>query len=332
MKIIIPMAGLGKRMRPHTLTTPKPLIHLAGKSIVEHLVGEIASAVAQPIEEIAFVMGHFGPQAEEAVRESARRIGAESRIYYQEEPLGTAHAILCAAPSLNGPVVVAFADTIFYCSKPLDLQHDSIIWTKEVEDPSSFGVVLTDSSHKIKGFIEKPQTAVSNQAIIGIYFFKDGENLKNELQYLIDHDIRKGMEYQLTDALQNMMEKGLDFFNEPVDEWLDCGNKDATVATHTRVLEHQGHYVAPEAVIEDSVILPPCHIAAGVRISHSVVGPYVSIGNESRISNSILQESILQKKVQIENALIRQSMIGNEAGIRISANQLSLGDFSHFEC
>lgn len=326
------MAGLGKRMRPHTLTTPKPLIHLAGKSIVEHLVGEISSAVKQPVDEIAFIMGHFGKEAEDAVLESAKKIGAKGSIFYQEEPWGTAHAILCAAPVLHGPVVVAFADTIFYCSKPLDLNHDSVIWTMEVADPSAFGVVLTDPENRIKGFVEKPRTPVSRQAIIGIYFFKDGENLRNELQYLIDNNIRKGKEYQLTDALQNMMEKGLEFYSEPVDEWLDCGNKNATVATHTRVLEHQGHFVSPLAHVEDSVILPPCHIAAQVKIRHSVIGPHVSIGTECEIINSIIRETILQRKVQIENANIRQSMIGNEAGVRASANQFSLGDFSHFEC
>ena len=210
-------------MRPHTLTTPKPLIHLAGKTIVEHLIDEIALAVKEPVDEIAFIIGNFGEATENALKASASKIGAKGSIYHQEEALGTAHAILCASDSLQGPVVVAFADTLFFCQSKLNLDKDSIIWTKKVADPSAFGVVLTDPYNRITGFVEKPKTPVSNQAIIGIYFFKDGENLKKELQYLIDNDVRKGGEYQLTDALQNMMEKGLKFYSEPVDEWLDCG-------------------------------------------------------------------------------------------------------------
>lgn len=325
------MAGMGKRMRPHTLTTPKPLIHLAGKPIVEHLIDEIALAVKEPVDEIAFIIGNFGEATENALKTSAAKIGAKGSIYHQEEALGTAHAILCAADSLQGPVVVAFADTLFFCHNKLNLDKDSIIWTKKVPDPSAFGVVLTDPYNRITGFVEKPKTPVSNQAIIGIYFFKDGENLKRELQYLIDHDIRKGGEYQLTDALQNMMEKGLKFYSEPVDEWLDCGNKDATVATHTSVLQHIGHYVDPKAKVEESIIIPPCFIAADTEIRQSVIGPFVSVESGSRIQHAVLSETIIQKKSEVENMVLTKSMIGNEAYISTKVTSVNLGDFSRFE-
>ena len=259
------------------------------------------------------------------------KIGAKGSIYHQEEALGTAHAILCAADSLQGPVVVAFADTLFFCHNKLNLDKDSIIWTKKVPDPSAFGVVLTDPYNRITGFVEKPKTPVSNQAIIGIYFFKDGENLKRELQYLIDHDIRKGGEYQLTDALQNMMEKGLKFYSEPVDEWLDCGNKDATVATHTSVLQHIGHYVDPKAKVEESIIIPPCFIAADTEIRQSVIGPFVSVESGSRIQHAVLSETIIQKKSEVENMVLTKSMIGNEAYISTKVTSVNLGDFSRFE-
>lgn len=331
MRIIIPMAGMGKRMRPHTLTTPKPLIRFAGQSIVEHLIGQISQAVKEPIEEIAFITGHFGSKTENDLRQAAKNIGAKASIYYQEEALGTAHAILCAAPSLQGPVVVAFADTLFYCANQLNTAQDSVIWTKRVPDPSAFGVVLTDADQQITGFVEKPKTPVSDLAIIGIYFFKDGNNLKNELQYLIDHNIRKGNEYQLTDALQNMMEKGLRFYSEPVEEWLDCGNKEATVQTHARVLDHQGHFVDAAAKVELSVILPPCHIAAGAIVSHSVVGPYVTVDAGSRIERSVVSDTIVQKDARIENTVLRHSMIGNEASAQSEARMLNLGDFSGLE-
>lgn len=325
------MAGMGKRMRPHTLTTPKPLIRFAGKSIVEHLIGQISQAVKEPIEEIAFITGHFGAKTESDLRQAARNIGAKASIYYQEEALGTAHAILCAAPSLQGPLVVAFADTLFYCSNRLDTTQDSVIWTKRVPDPSAFGVVLTDADQRITGFVEKPKTPVSDLAIIGIYFFKDGENLRNELQYLIDHNVRKGNEYQLTDALQNMMEKGLRFYSEPVEEWLDCGNKEATVQTHARVLEHQGHSVDADAKVEQSVIVPPCHIAAGAVISHSVVGPYVTVDAGSKIERSVVSDTIVQQNASIENTVLRHSMIGNEAYAQSEVRMLNLGDFSGSE-
>lgn len=325
------MAGMGKRMRPHTLTTPKPLIRFAGKSIVEHLIGQISQAVKEPIEEIAFITGHFGAKTESDLRQAARNIGAKASIYYQEEALGTAHAILCAALSLQGPLVVAFADTLFYCSNRLDTTQDSVIWTKRVPDPSAFGVVLTDADQRITGFVEKPKTPVSDLAIIGIYFFKDGENLRNELQYLIDHNVRKGNEYQLTDALQNMMEKGLRFYSEPVEEWLDCGNKEATVQTHARVLEHQGHSVDAGAQVEQSVIVPPCHIAAGAVISHSVVGPYVTVDAGSKIERSVVSDTIVQQNASIENTVLRHSMIGNEAYAQSEARMLNLGDFSGSE-
>ena len=331
MKIIIPMAGMGKRMRPHTLTTPKPLIHLAGKPIVEHLIDEIALAIKEPIDEIAFVIGHFGETTEQALVASAQKIGAKGSIYYQENALGTAHAILCAEKSLHGPVVVAFADTLFFCNSKLNLDKDSIIWTKKVSDPSAFGVVLADPFNRITGFVEKPKTPVSNQAIIGIYFFKDGENLKNELQYLIDNDIKKGTEYQLTDALQNMMEKGLKFYSEPVDEWLDCGNKDATVETHTSVLKHIGHHVDPGAIVEEAIIIPPCFIAAETEIRQSVVGPYVSVEKGSKIRHAVVSQSIIQKKSEVENTVLTKSMIGNEAYISTNVSSVNLGDFSRFE-
>ncbi|MEG1572358.1 MAG: sugar phosphate nucleotidyltransferase [Bacteroidales bacterium] len=334
MKIIIPMAGMGKRMRPHTLTTPKPLIHLAGKAIVEHLIEEIASVVKEPIDEVAFIVGHFGTEVEQTLLLAAQRIGAKGSIYYQEEALGTAHAILCAAPSLEGKVVVAFADTLFFAKFDISSDKEAIIWTHHVADPSAFGVVLTNENGQITGFKEKPATFVSDQAIIGIYYFKDGHNLASELQYLIDQDIRKGLEYQLTDALQNMMEKGMLFYSENVDEWLDCGNKDATVATNQRVLIHKTatQYIAPSVELKQSQIIPPCYIAQGVKIENSIVGPYVSIGENAIISHSVIDNSILQTSVNIQHCNLSNSMLGNSAKVKGKSCQLSLSDFSelHF--
>jgi len=204
MKIIIPMAGRGTRLRPHTLTVPKPLVEIAGKSIVQRLVEDLASAYDGTIEEIAFIIGDFGEQVEEELIALAESLGAKGSIYHQTEKLGTAHAILCAKDSLDGNVIVAFADTLFKSDFVLDTEQDGVLWVQKIDDPSAYGVVNLDEDGVITEFVEKPKTFVSDLAIIGIYYFKDANFLKNELQYLIDNDIKEKGEYQITNALENM--------------------------------------------------------------------------------------------------------------------------------
>ncbi|MFH0895876.1 MAG: nucleotidyltransferase family protein, partial [Bacteroidota bacterium] len=259
MKIIIPMAGMGKRMRPHTLTIPKPLLPVGGKPIVQRLVESIAAVTKEKIDEIAFVTGHFGTQVENELKEIAKRVGAKGSIHYQDDPMGTAHAVLCAADALQGKVVVAFADTLFRASFNMDEEKDGIIWVHKVDDPSSFGVVKLDENSFITDFIEKPAQPVSNLAIIGIYYFREGEKLKKELQFLVDNNYRVNGEFQLTDALENMKNKGTRFTTETVEEWLDCGNKNATVQTNQRILEFEKEdaLISPSAQITDSLIIKP---------------------------------------------------------------------------
>lgn len=329
MKIIIPMAGMGKRMRPHTLTVPKPLIPIAGKPIVQRLVEEIASVANDKIDEIAFIIGDFGVEVENTLISIAEQIGAKASIYYQTEALGTAHAIHCAAPSLEGNVVVAFADTLFKADFVLDSDTDSVIWVQKVKDPSAFGVVKINENNEITDFIEKPKEFVSDLAIIGIYYFKDGENLKNELAYLLDNKILVNGEYQLTDALENMKNKNLKFKPGQVKEWMDCGNKDATVNTNQRILEyHQNDdLISSTAVCENSVIIPPCYIGDNVIIKNSIVGPHVSLGHDTVVENTILSNSIVQTNSNILNLNIRNSMLGNSVDISATIEELSLGDF-----
>jgi glucose-1-phosphate thymidylyltransferase len=201
MKIIVPMAGRGSRLRPHTLTVPKPLVPVAGKPIVQRLVEDITKVCGEPVDEIAFIIGDFGDQVEKDLITVAEGLGAKGSIYHQEEALGTAHAILCAKDSLKGNVVVAFADTLFRADFTLDSSADGIIWVNQIDDPSAFGVVKLNQENVITDFVEKPVEFVSDLAIIGIYYFKDGAYLKDELQYLIDNDIKEKGEYQLTNAL-----------------------------------------------------------------------------------------------------------------------------------
>lgn len=325
------MAGMGKRMRPHTLTVPKPLIRVAGKSIVQRLVEDIVDICHEPVEEIAFVIGQFGSQVEEELIAIARSLGAEGKIFYQEEALGTAHAILCAEPSLKGKTIVAFADTLFRANFEISDDVDGVLWVKQIDDPSAFGVVQLNEYGEIIDFVEKPQAFVSDLAMIGVYYFKDGAYLKSELQYLIDNDIIKGGEYQLPDALKNMTDKGTRFVPGTVDEWLDCGNKNATVHSNQRVLENIGHQVS-SINSDNAQIIPPCYIAEDVEIVNSTVGPHVSIGKGSRIVNSKIENSILQEEVSVKNAGISNSMLGSHSSFEGSGQEhvadLSISDYS----
>ena len=330
MKIIIPMAGMGKRMRPHTLTIPKPLISIAGKPIVQRLSEGIVKVAGQEVDEIAFIIGDFGAEVEKTLIGIAESLGAKGSIYYQREALGTAHAINCAADSLQGNVIVAFADTLFDADFKLDAQKDGIIWTHKVEDPSAFGVVKKAADGVITDFVEKPAEFVSDEAIIGIYYFRDGENLQQELQYLMDNNIVKGGEYQLTDALENMKLKGLKFYSGQVNEWLDCGNKDATVYTNNRVLalNKDEKLLADSAKFTNTQIIQPCYIGEDVVVENSVIGPYVSIGNNTVIKNSVISNSIIGTDTQIEGGYINNSMLGNSVVYKKTAADLSIGDFS----
>jgi len=329
MKIIVPMAGRGSRLRPHTLTVPKPLIPIAGKPIVQRLVEDITRVCGQKVEEIAFVIGDFGAEVEKDLIAIAEGLGAKGSIYHQDEALGTAHAILCAKDSLEGPVVVAFADTLFRADFTLDANKDGIIWVQKVADPKAYGVIKMDENAVITDFIEKPEVFVSDLAIIGIYFFKDGVNLRSELQYLIDNDIKDKGEYQLTNALENMKVKGANFYPGKVAEWLDCGNPPAAIHANKRVLEYTDNQQDRVGLFqENATIIEPCYIGADVRLINCTVGPHVSIGDSTSISNSTLKNTIIQNNTTIQNADLEDSMIGNNVDYTGGTKRVSIGDYS----
>ncbi len=330
MNIVIPMAGMGKRMRPHTLTIPKPLIPIAGKSIVQRLIEDLVVVINKPINEIAFVIGDFGIEVEKSLLSIAQNIGAKGKIYYQHEPLGTAHAILCADDSLNGEVIVAFADTLFRTSSMIINDADAIIWVKTVDNPSQFGVVTVDNNNLITDFIEKPKNFVSNLAIVGIYYFKNAQILKNELKYLIDNNIRVNGEFQLTDALQSLKNRGLKLKAYTIDEWFDCGNKEATLNTTKRILEltPAENLIMPSAKIINSIIIPPSFIGINAVIENSIVGPYASIGKETYVNNCIIKESIVQRYSIIKNIITSRSIIGNYSEIIGDFKELNVGDYN----
>ena len=331
MNLIIPMAGRGSRLRPHTLTVPKPLVPVAGKPIVQRLVESLTAAFPGEVDEIAFVTGDFGEGVTSQLTEIAASVGARGRVYSQDTPLGTAHAILCAEESLSGPCLVAFADTLFKADFKFDPHaQEGIIWVQRVDDPSSFGVVQLNEEGIISDFVEKPTEWVSDLAIVGIYYFRDGAYLKRELQYLLDNNITDKGEFQLTNALENMKAKGTGFHPGYIEEWLDCGNKEAVVHANQRVLEIRPDEarIAPSAQLTNAVVIPPCFIGDHVHLENAVVGPHVSIGNRSRIENSVIKNSVIQSDTRIRNANLQNSMIGNLADYEGQPSDVSLGDYS----
>ncbi|MDC0468211.1 sugar phosphate nucleotidyltransferase [Bacteroidia bacterium] len=334
MNIIIPMAGIGKRMRPHTLTVPKPLLHIAGKPIVQRLVEDIAKVVNEPLNEIAFIVGpseqFFGKEIQAHLLDVAAKLGAKGSINVQHEALGTAHAIYQAKQALDGNVIVAFADTLFRADFKLDASVDGTIWVKEVEDPRAFGVVQLDDEGTIVNFVEKPENPESNLAIIGIYYFKDGASVLREIEYLLDNDIREKGEYQLTNVLDSLKNQGCKFVPGKVEEWWDCGNKNATINTNQRVLATISDevLVSDQITNEGSEIIEPCFIGKEVKLVNAKVGPYVSIGDGSVIENSTIENTIIYSHAHIQNASMKNSMIGNHVEYNGSAKELSLSDYS----
>ncbi|PKV48829.1 glucose-1-phosphate thymidylyltransferase [Aquimarina sp. MAR_2010_214] len=338
MKIIVPMAGRGSRLRPHTLTVPKPLIPVAGKPIVHRLVTDIAKVLGEPVEEIAFVLGDpafFGDDVVESLTTLAENLGAKASIYRQDQPLGTGHAIMCAKESLSGPAVIAYADTLIRADFNLDKNADSVIWVKQVDQPEAYGVVKLNDKNQIVELVEKPKDFVSDLAVIGIYYFKDVAVLKNELQYVLDNNIINGGEYQINDGIKRMMSNGKVFVTGQVDEWMDCGNKNVTVETNTRMLgflQNDGEHLVSNAVTqENSTVIAPCYLGEGVTLKNATVGPNVSIGNGCTVENATIKNSLIQTKTVIKNANLDNAMIGNNAVYDGNFTTVSIGDYSVLE-
>lgn len=332
MNIIIPMAGRGSRLRPHTLTDPKPLIRVAGKPMVQRIVEDLMAGISNKVEEVAFIIKEdFGKAVEEELTGIAAKLGAKGRIFYQNEPLGTAHAILCAKDCLKGNCIVVFADTLFKADFSFNTQEDGIIWVQKVEDPRPFGVIKLDENNVITDFVEKSPVFVSDLAIVGLYYVREGETLRDEMQFLLDNDIKDKGEYQLTNALENMRAKGFKFKHALIEEWLDCGNKDNVVYTNQRMLDikkSSEKLQADSVKLENSTIVEPCFIGENTVIKNSVVGPYVSVGNNSTIENCVINNTLIQSNSSVKNAVLSDSMIGNHVDYDEGKSDISVGDYT----
>ena len=339
MKIIVPMAGRGSRLRPHTLTIPKPLIPIAGKPIVHRLVTDIAKGLQQPIEEVAFILGDpafFGDDIVESLTQLAQSLGAKASIYRQDQPLGTGHAIMSAKPSLLGPAVIAYADTLIRAEFDLDSSADAMIWTKKVNHPEDYGVVKLNANNAIVELVEKPKIFVSDQAVVGIYYFKDVAVLKQKLQEVLDENVMNGGEYQINDGIKRMIAQGKIFRTGTVTEWMDCGNKDVTIETNSKMLsflyeDGNEQMIDSSVKLDNSKIIEPCYIGEAVVLKNAVIGPNVSIGDYCKIENSTLKNSLIQSYTTIKNANLEEAMIGNYVTFDGKFTKISIGDYSVLE-
>jgi glucose-1-phosphate thymidylyltransferase len=335
MKLIIPMAGRGSRLRPHTLTTAKPLIKIAGNSILLQLVKDAAKLADEPIEEMAFIIGDesfFGKEIISELNFLAREFNAKASIYRQRVPLGTGHAIMCAKESLHGKAMVIYPDTLIRFEEGFDKNSDAVIWTKEVKNPEAYGVIKLNKEGNIVDLVEKPKSSISNLAVIGLYYFKEIAQLKSQLQNVIEEKIIHSGEYQINDGLLKMISNGKVFKAGKVTEWLDCGNVKSSINSNQKMLDF--HYadkrplVSTDLKLINSKIIEPVYIDSGVVIENSTVGPHVSVYKNSKIFTSSIKNSILGEDSIISNANVSNSMIGNNCKYDGNYQSINIGDYS----
>jgi glucose-1-phosphate thymidylyltransferase len=324
MKAIIPVAGIGSRLRPHTHTQPKSLIPVAGKPILSHIVDQLIQA---GINDIVFVIGYLGDKVEQHISTHYPEVKAEFVI--QTTGKGIGHAIWLTKELINDEkeVFIVLGDTIFETDmeKVFNSEH-STLGVKKVEDPREFGVAELDDDKYISKLIEKPSIPKSNLALVGLYKIKETNILFDCLEYNIENDVKTQDEFHLTDALMCMVEKGVKFTTFQVDNWFDCGKKDIILQTNQLLLQRENAPQTDESEYENLIIVPPVHIAKGAQVRDSIVGPYVSIGEDAIVMRSIIDNSIIGPFSYLENVVLKNSLIGNDAALTGMVQSLNLGD------
>lgn len=323
MKVIIPVAGIGSKLRPHTHTQPKALVPVAGKPIISHIVDNLVSA---GMEEFIFIIGYLGDKVEEYIRRNYPFI--KVTFILQEPREGTGHAVWLAREHVQegDELMIALGDTIFDVNLGGVLsQSGSALGVKRVDDPRNFGVAETDGDGFIHHLIEKPAIPKSNLALVGLYKIKEGKMLMDALEENITRNIRSYNEFQLTDAIDVMIRKGAKIKTFPVENWYDCGNKESLLETNAVLLQKDVLH-PPSKSYPNTIIIPPVSIAPNCKISNSIIGPMVSIGDNTIINYSILSDSIIGSYSQLENAVLHQSVIGSDASLRGLSQSLNLGD------
>ena len=329
MKLIVPMAGRGTRVRPHSHVTPKPLLHVKGVSIVERIVDMFARVLPEVPDEGVFVLGpDFGEGIRDQLRAICERHDMTAQFAVQHTAEGTAHAVGAAGEHLNGNGVVVFADTLFAMEDTVDVgDADVIAWVKHVEDPRRFGIAVREGERVTK-LIEKPDDPVSNEALIGIYYVKELADLHDEINYLIENDVRgKGGEFQLTDAFDRLLQAGKLFKTASVSAWMDCGTIPALLETTGQILDRESDDLH-HGTVTDSVIHDPVYIGPGATVEGSVVGPHVSIEAGAEVIDSIVRDSIIFSEGCVKQSVLRDSIVGREALAEGKARVVNIGDHS----
>jgi glucose-1-phosphate thymidylyltransferase len=322
MKAIIPVAGIGSRLRPHTHTQPKALVPVAGKPILGHIIDSITEV---GITEFVFVIGYLGDKIQSYVTETYPQLNKSFVVQAQKEGIG--HAIWTAKELINeqDEVIIVLGDTIFDVNlkEVISLPY-SAVGLKKVEDPRNFGVVEMDEEGYITKLVEKPNIPKSNMAMVGIYKIKEAKALMNALNHLIENDARTHNEFQLTDALMHMVNEGIKIKSFKVDEWYDCGKKEILLATNAMLLSRMKNIDTPQ--FQNTIIIQPVSIPASCRIQNSIIGPNVSIGENTYVDHSILKNSIIGSYSQLEDVVLRDSLVGSDASLKGLTQSLNLGD------
>ena len=329
MKLIIPMAGRGTRVRPHSHVTPKPLLPVRGRSMVERIVETFNQVLPKNLDEGVFVLGpDFGESVREQLREICARYDMEASFPVQEQAEGTAHAVFSAEEYLEGEGIVVFADTLFEMEPDVTLEGaDVVAWVKHVEDPSRFGIAVREGEQVVR-LIEKPSEPISNEVLIGIYYVRDLAHLRGAIKYLLDHNVRgKGDEYQLTDAFDRVLQDGAAFHTASVTEWMDCGTIPALLETTGFILERESED-ARQGSIEDSIVREPVYVGPGAVVRNAVIGPHTSIEEGARVENAVVQGSILFAHSTVEDSVLDRSLVGRHARVQGCAGSVNVGDHS----
>ena len=322
MKAILPVAGIGSRLRPHTHTTPKALVHVAGKPILGHILDAL---IPVGVDEVVLVVGHLGSKIVEYVREA---YDVRVHVVEQSEPKGLGHAIYLAKSAVrqSEPLLIVLGDTVFQADLKGALgQGKSTLGVAEVSDPRRFGVVELEGERIVR-MVEKPQDPPSNLAIVGVYYLQDSSRLYEALEHVVTSGIRSRGEIQLTDALQVMVDRGEEMTTFPVDEWLDCGSPESLLETNRRLLEQRGS--APIEARNGVIVIPPVYIAPSAKVTHSIIGPHVSIADNAVVNRSVVRHSIINQGAHVEEILLSDSIIGERAAVGGNYTRLNVGDSS----
>jgi glucose-1-phosphate thymidylyltransferase len=328
LKIIIPMAGFGTRLRPHTWSRPKPLLSAAGDTVLGHVLKLLQTAPGAERAEFVFIVGYLGDQVQKYMQSEHPTVN--THYVEQKELLGQSHALAQARQHIHGPTLIVFVDTVVEADfSGLDEEEaDAVAWVKPVEDPRRFGVAEVDKDGLVRGLIEKPNDVKNNLAVVGIYYFKRGEDLMAAIDEQMQRGIQTKNEYFLADAIDLMLKKGLKMRTAIVDEWLDAGLPETVLETNRRLLERGRDNSLEVSKRNGLKIKPPVYVHPEAQVEKSTLGPYVSIGMGSTIRNCTIEDAVIERDAMVEDSNLKNSLIGERSHIKGVKGSVNVGDDS----